>query len=215
MRTHFVLAAALAAALAACGGQEPGTPDSTGSREAGVRGGNGAPSGGHYTLNLIGVPAGNRPAEMNDNGSRIFVALEGRTKIMLSEGDFGVVDANGTDGSASFQLPSPGDGEDPAYTVWVRPLGQPGGSAHMTTCATYDDGTTTTEYCNTGFTVQVETGKGSKRFTDVSRDLLYVWVDLDGDGRTERYPLFDEALEDYLWQYDNYGLKLLQMRFYE
>ena len=27
--------------------------------------------------------------------------------------------------------------------------------------------------------------------------------------------LFDSCLEGYLWNYDNYGLKLLQMRFYE
>ena len=28
------------------------------------------------------------------------------------------------------------------------------------------------------------------------------------------YPLFDNALEDYFWSYDNNGLKLLQLRFY-
>ena len=30
-----------------------------------------------------------------------------------------------------------------------------------------------------------------------------------------RYSLFDEALYDYFWSYDNNGLKLVQLRFYE
>jgi hypothetical protein len=49
----------------------------------------------------------------------------------------------------------------------------------------------------------------------VSRELLYIYVDLDGDGNVERYNLFNDALENYLWSYDNNGLKLLQLRFYE
>ena len=30
-----------------------------------------------------------------------------------------------------------------------------------------------------------------------------------------RYSIFDDALEDYAWEYDNNGLKLLQVRIYE
>src|SRR3989344_3255891 len=76
--------------------------------------GNGAPSGAHYNLNLIGVPK-NKTADMTgNNGRRIFVPLEGKTRILLTEGDFQVLDANGTDANgASFQLPNPdpdGDG---------------------------------------------------------------------------------------------------------
>jgi hypothetical protein len=40
-------------------------------------------------------------------------------------------------------------------------------------------------------------------------------VDLDGDGSAERYPLFAEELQDYFWSYDNSGLRLIQLRFYE
>src|SRR3989344_3290396 len=91
--------------------------------------GNGAPSGAHYTLNLIGVPK-NKTADMTgDNGRRIFMPLWGNAKILLSAGDFQVLDANGTDGSASFQLPNPdenGDGTT-SYSVYVRALGKPGG----------------------------------------------------------------------------------------
>src|SRR5690349_7013978 len=75
--------------------------------------GNGAPSGGHFNLNLIGVARDKSASLDNNDGRRIFVPLFGSTKILLREGDFAVIDANGTDGSASFQLPAPapdGDG---------------------------------------------------------------------------------------------------------
>ena len=176
--------------------------------------GNGAPSGAHYNLNLIGVSK-DKSADMTDNnGRRIFVKLEGKTKVMLGEGEtFNVVDANGTDGSASFELPNPDPENDGVteYSVFVRALGKPGGSSTTTLCAT--DGETGDEYCSIYSTVATR-DKGKSTFSDVSRDLLYIYVDLDGDGSVERYPLFDDALEGYFWDYDNNGLKLLQMRFY-
>jgi hypothetical protein len=85
---------------------------------------------------------------MDDNsGHRIFVPLSGKAKIELKEGlDFAVLDANGTDGPAQFQLPNPGldpylvgdtAGKDTVsdYSVYVRPLGKPDGWATITTCA--------------------------------------------------------------------------------
>lgn len=173
---------------------------------------NGAPSGAHYNLNIIGVPK-EKTANMT-SGNRIFVPLTGSCKINLAEGGFQVLDANCTDGQSAFQLPNP----DPnntgttVYTVWVRALGKPGGSSSTTTCATDpSDGQT---YCSAYASVQTRT-KGKSTFTNVSRELLYAYVDLDGDGVLERYPLFDDKLQDYYWQYDNNGLKLLQMRFYQ
>src|SRR5262245_23826633 len=66
--------------------------------------GNGAPSGQHYNLNIIGTTA--KKMEV-DNGNVIFVPLAGKTKISLLEGDdFQVLDKNGTDGEAVFQLPN-------------------------------------------------------------------------------------------------------------
>lgn len=177
--------------------------------------GNGAPSGSHYNLNIIGVPQDKSADMTGDNGHRIFVYLEGKTRIDLYKADsFGVIDANGTDdGRASFQLPHPdpdNDGET-VYSVWVRALGKPGGGSTTTTCAT--DPTTGDEYCSSENLI-IMREKGKSTFTKADRYLLYVYVDLDGDGNDERYPLFDEALEDYYWSYDNNGLKLLQMRFY-
>ena len=175
---------------------------------------NGAPSGAHFNLNLIGVPKGKTATLDNNDGRRIFVPLFGSTKILLTEGDFAVLDANGTDGSAAFQLPSPdpdGDGIT-EYSVFVRALGKPGGRSTLTSCAT--DPTTGEEVCSVGSAVLVRDRGGSK-FTNFSRELLFVSADLDGDGDIDRVPLFGDQLQDFFWQVDNQGLKLAQMRFYE
>ena len=156
--------------------------------------GNGSPSGSHYNLNIIGVPKG-KSADLTGNlGHRIFVPLTGKTKILLSEGStFQVLDANGTDGSAAFQLPNP----DPdnsgitTYSVYARALGKPGGAAQIATCAT--DPVTGEEVCSTLNYLSVRS-KGKSTFTNVSKELLYIFADLDGDGTDERYPLFDDRV---------------------
>lgn len=179
--------------------------------------GNGAPNGAHYNLNIIGV-AKDKTADMTgNNGGRIFVNLDGRTRIGLAEGpDFQVLDANGTDSNgAQFQLPNPdpdGDGVT-EYSVYARALGKPGGSSTTTTCAT--DPGTGEEVCSLE-SLTVTRSKGKSTFRNVSNELLSIVVDITDDGidNPVRYPLFDEALQDYFWQYDNNGLKLLQLRFY-
>jgi len=185
------------------------------------------PSGAHYNLNIIGVPKGKEAAMTDNSGHRIFVPLEGRSKIMLHEGDeFAVLDANGTDGPAAFQLPNPdvdGDGMS-SYSIWMRALGKPGGSAVVTTCADADLEDGYYKICSAE-SLEVERKKGRSSFEDVSRTLLTIYVEedivfLDSDGVEQtieagRYTIFDEAFEDYFWQYDNSGLKLLQLRFYE
>jgi hypothetical protein len=176
--------------------------------------GNGAPKGAHYNLNIIGVPKDKSADMTGNNGHRIFVKLEGKTKIMLGEGEtYTVLDANGTDGKAKFQLPDPDPENDgiTKYSVFARSLGKPGGSATITTCAT--DTATGDEYCSVYATIALRE-KGKSSFSDISRELLYIYADLDGDGNLERYPLFDDALEGYFWDYDNSSLKLYQLRFY-
>lgn len=177
--------------------------------------GNGAPSGSHYTLNVIGVSKDKVASMDGNNGSRIFVPLWGKAKINLTEGDFGVLDANGTDADgATFSLPNPDPDADGVteYSVYARALGTPGGSSTTTTCATDPD--TLEEICSTESMVLVR-DKGKNSFDNVSRELLYVYYDLDGDGTAELIPLFDERLEDYFWDYDNKGLRIAQLRFYE
>src|SRR5919109_3427529 len=143
-RTIAVCAAA--AAVTACNGGTPAGPSGSSESSRAVSSdpeavptANGAPTGAHYNLNIIGVPKYKTADMTGDNGHRIFVPLWGSPKIMLTEGpDFLVLDANGTDGEASFQLPNP----DPTnsgttvYSVFARALGTPGGKSITTTCGT-------------------------------------------------------------------------------
>jgi len=131
--------------------------------DEGVYNGNGAPSGEHVTLNIIGVQnPKTQPmtysADDPSGRSTIFVKLSGTTRIYLYDGGdiddlanwkdaFAVLDANGTDGRAEFQLGNPdydayvigGDmtGVDTVcdYLIVARPLGKPDGYTTMTTCA--------------------------------------------------------------------------------
>jgi len=72
-----------------------------------------------------------------------------------------------------------------------------------------------------------ERPKGKSEFTNVTAQLtsivLKVEVDLDGDELTTddilieyiRVPIFDDMLENEYWEYDNHGLKLLQVWIYD
>ncbi len=190
--------------------------------------GNGAPNGAHYTLNIIGVSKAKKADMTDSNRHVIFVKENGKTRIKLAGGEaFQVLDGNRTDGSAAFQLPNPDPDNDgtTTYSVFIRALGSPGGSATIATCAyapgpdgilgTEDD----EEVCNTGeVPVGLTRNNGKPVFENVSKELLYLWdVDLDGDGIVDisRVNLFNDALEGYYWDYDNRGLKLAQLRFYE
>jgi hypothetical protein len=187
-------------------------------------GANGAPSGAHYNLNIIGVSNPKTADMVGTSGHTIFVALQGRSTIWLCESGvddrcladgFYVVDRNATDNDgALFALPNPdpdGDGTT-VYSVFARALGQPGGGADMTTCLT--DRATGEEICSV-ITLELRRDKGQSKFDNVSKFLLYVYADVDGDGTLDRVPLFDDRFEDFLWYYDNRGLKLAQVRFYE
>lgn len=187
--------------------------------------GNGAPSGPHYNLNIIGVPK-TKDAPMDDNnGHRIFVHLGSKknnvtvtTRIYLAQstdGTFKVLDANGTDdGKARFQLPAAG-----TYTIWARPLGKPLGEAKITTCGEYIDPDTgaTVEICSLTSEMFVRE-KGMRKFTNVTTALTTIEINdatlIEACGGAT-VSLFNTCLEEYLWKYDNKGLKLLQLRFYQ
>src|ERR1041384_3498113 len=202
MRVTFHLAAAVAATLA--------TTTMAAAQKATT--GNGAPSGPHFNLNIIGDSADKSPTP-NGNGSGVAVT----TKILLSQAADGVLevlDKNGTDGEASFALPVPG-----TYTVWARALGTPGGQSKIATCATFVDPLTgvSTVLCSTDNEVFVR-GTGKSSFRNVTSALTTISLPLGSPAElacgTGTVSLFDACLQDFLWQYDNNGLKLLQVRFY-
>lgn len=246
------LAAAVAlVGLAACSedgvGPEPSTPDPSFSLA-----GSGAPSGApDYQLNIIGTGDKN-PDMTGDNGRRIFVPLDGMTKIYLEEGDYAVLDANGTDGEARFQLPAPGldayivgdpgDADvESSYSVYVRPLGKPGGWSTITTCAEVverafgelldnrdrnilnrQDGDAYCSIEQVGAEITMRE-KGKSTFTNVTAQLTTIVFEVEildefgdvVDTIEVRVPIFDDALENEYWEYDNNGLRLLQVRFYD
>ena len=297
--------------------------------------GNGAPSGPHYNLNIIGVEKGKSAPMTNSNRHTIFVPLKSTksgqyskpnfdasgtgvqtaivdSKIWLVPGDsFRVCDGNAFDlaygcddtylgdwgtitydeyGSpipivsqrdgAVFQLPcntnlngerwdSNGDGKiddtdamldelvscneavdefgnvvqlpddyemvpTANYQVWARALGQPGGSAITTTCATVQG-----ELECSLENVVMTRDRGKSVFTEVTDQLTslvigYCQDDIVNIGGTEycvadatdpvigsgdvdwtRIALFAGYTQDWFWNYDNDGLRLTQLRFYE
>lgn len=176
---------------------------------AGAGTGNGAPTGAHYNLNIIGV-SNPKTADLTDSQRHtIFVPLWGNCQIALIVGDFQVNDGNCTDGGSEFQLPNP----DPAntgtttYSVFARALGKPGGKATANTCAT--DPTDGSLVCSV-LTLTLKRDAGKTQFQNASKYLLYIYT---ADGT--RVPLLDDSLVNYFWQYDNSGLKLAQLRFYQ
>jgi hypothetical protein len=189
-------------------------------------GGNGIDlKGQHFTLNLIGAKD---KTSMPDNlgGHTIFVSLnregtKATTSILLREGDFAVLDKNGADGTASFQLPYPFtdidedgiiDGDEVGcYEIYARAL-SPQGSANMYTCtqdvdADYGFGT----YCDTDnqITLARPTGNGVGKFQKVTSALTTIEIPDVGT-----IPIFADTLDNYWWTYDNFGLKHAQLRFY-
>ena len=206
--------------------------------------GNGAQSGPHYNLNIIGHT--NCPGDDLVGTNRHVIAvllnfddgsqhgtdpdlLDRRNKIFLQEGEFQVIDGNACDGDgATFQLPAnpfSGTLEDPVfqeYEVYIRALGAPGGSATITTCATDpdpDDDPTTddaTIVCTTANEVVVLIrNNGKSSFEKVTKQLTTLCLDTDADTVCDtRVGIFDSSLEDYFWDYDNNGLRLAQLRFY-
>ena len=190
--------------------------------------GNGAPSGAHYNLNIIGVSSPKSNPMTNSNGHTIFVPLKGRATINLINSEeetatcngkeFKVVDHNATDdGVASFCLPPPQQAGDniscPAdwtkyeWSVWARALGNNGGRSFMTTCMESGG----EAYCSS-ITLKLEK-ENPPKFTDVSKYLLFIYTDI-GKG-FKRYPIFSPAGEGYRWDYINDNQKLVQLRFYQ
>lgn len=197
--------------------------------------GNGAPSGSHYNLNIIGhnqcsgddLKGSNRHniqvmlwggQKASDIDGTLYDQIDRRNKIFLEQtfdGSFKVMDGNACDGDgATFALPAPG-----AYGIYARALGKPDGAAEMTTCGVGagDDGILGNQddeiVCSTENVVLVR-NTGKSTFRNVTTELTTVYADIDGDGDVERVEIFDNDLYDYFWNYENRGLRLAQLRIY-
>lgn len=172
--------------------------------------GNEMPSGPHYNLNIIAAP---KDKDVGDSmGHTLFVLMNGHTKIYMTQdpgGQFYVVDRNGTDGTAEFNI-APGH-----YDVYARALGKPNRHVIITSFGEFEDDTGANWY-ELG-DVRLDREKGKPQTVNINH-LFYVDIDLVVDGVPVSYHnewVFDiEELLQYYWDYDNHGLKLLQVRFY-
>jgi hypothetical protein len=176
-------------------------------------------NGNHYNLNIIGAK---NVGEIGDSsGHTLFVPLTGKAKIMMTQnplGEFLVTDRNGLDGSASFNI-APGK-----YNIYARGLGKPGGSSKIDAYGEFTDALDGSQIILLGY-VNIARTKGTPQTVNINQ-LFYVDVTLciEVDAETATctksvqytdYWVFDiEELLGYWWEYDNQGLKLLQVRFY-
>ena len=189
---------------------------------------NGAPSGPHFNLNILGKEQCPTDPMTNGNGGVIFVLLNGGdvatnltgklasniskvNKIFLQESPdntFNVLDGNACDkNGALFELPNPTNG----YTIWARALGTPGGNATITPCAT---DTNTLEVVCSSTNVLLMRTKGKQTFENVTTQLTTLTFISPITGLPVTVSLFDPAFQYFFWNYQHNGLRLAQLRFY-
>jgi len=187
-------------------------------------------NGQHYNLNIIGVQHA-KTADMTDsNRHTIFVPLgnDGDMKSCQiyvvrnvdNPDKFEVLDGNATDGRATIAVPFEDYGTL-SYNVYATALGKPGGLANVGATVTFEDGTYGSLLMGS---FDLKRGKGKPKPVNIS-DIFRAsgWIDVDESGAFEAETdiSFDNVwvfnvptLLSYLWDYDNQGLKLMQVRFY-
>jgi hypothetical protein len=206
--------------------------------------GNNCPSGDLIDTNTHRIAV---KADVNDTtfgspdnhpGGTLKSDLIRQNDILLSAGDWGVLDGNACiDGVARFQLPTnpcvdsdpitPGDQcptEDPTfqkYLVYARLVGKPGTGVDVRTCATSPGATSDPAddiiVCSTEnwLSVRGSATNPKPKFENVSPELLTICLDtgiLDGICDT-RLALFDAPLFDYFWNWNTQGKAHAQLFF--
>jgi hypothetical protein len=202
-------------------------------------------SGPHYELNIIGVPKGKSAAMTDSNRHVIFVPLETVNKVkILVTGDsdpttpgtqcsdkFQVLDGNATDGEALLLVPCE-IGGTLSFNVYAVGLGTPGGNAQVDVLCLFDTTVTldpATDLCGIalgGFDFEVTRAAGKPERQNISSvfrasgcidtDVLANGCPDTGDVVFSNVWIFNvEELLSYYWDYDNNGLKLMKVRFYQ
>jgi hypothetical protein len=177
-------------------------------------------NGKHYNLNILGK---DKDMDVGDTPNRhtIMVKLNGKTKIIMTQAEddeFKVLDPNGTDGKAEFELAAG------YYNVYAKALGKPGGKVKITSWGEFKDALEGSVLLWLG-SVNLSRDKGKPQSVNIN-ELFYVDVTLciAVDPVTglctqqvvyKDFWVFDiDELIEYYWDYDNDGLRLLQVRFY-
>ncbi len=187
-------------------------------------------NGTHYNLNIIGVPHG-KTADMTDSSRHtIFVPLGASGEVkschifvvrnVANPDQFEVLDGNATDGSATIAVPFQDYGTL-SFNVYATALGKPVGLANVDATVTFEDGTYGSLLMGS---FELKRGKGTPKPVNIS-DIFRAsgWIDVDASGTFDSniYTTFTNVwvfnvptLLSYFWDYDNQGLKLMQIRFY-
>jgi hypothetical protein len=155
----------------------------------------GIPDGWHkvYQFNMIGYPAGQEYTGGCGQGNRVFVNRDAHNaRMLVTDGaSWDITDCNATaDNWAEMTTNDTG-----SYAVFVRILGQPGGS--LSICAdTYEDYIAGETLCLLG-TIDLTRGPGHSRFELAPSSM------------------FDASLEDIVWSIEtNTGFRNAQFRVY-
>ena len=189
-------------------------------------------SGPHYNLNIIGVPKDKKVDMTNSDRHTIFVPLQSggdvgrQVKIFFQAGtDFQVIDGNCTDGECTIEVPSQAL-SDLCYNVYATALGKPNGGAIVNAECAFSDTTVGDVTCTDALLMgsfQVDRQRKKPERRDIS-DIFRAsgCIDLDksgtcntGDLQFTNVWIFNvPQLLSYFWNYDNNGLRLMQLRFY-
>jgi len=189
-------------------------------------------NGPHYNLNFIGVPRDKTVPDMTGSYRHtVFVPLQSGSDVSrqvkiyyLPGSEFRVIDGNATDDNvAVIEVPS-SELTDLCYDVYAIALGKPYGNAVVEAQCIIDDliGSCTDALVQDGFSVTRLKGKPHREnISDVFR--ATGCVDLDdsltcntGDLQFQDVWIFNAPqLQEYFWDFDNNGLRLMQTRFYE
>ena len=207
-----------------------------------------------YSDNTVTSPGGKNPSLAKGGGddqNHIYLcnSTDGLNDVndarceawrLAHPGEFGVIDANGTDGDgAIFGLPDPCADADittactPTYRIWARALAGKG-EVTITTCADETgsgfDGVDDVWCGANGITLSKQTAFKAIEVTNSLLSMTILVNDatdpqlaacIGGPGATDADAdwytvyLFDNCFENYFWNYDNNGLKVLQLRFYD
>jgi hypothetical protein len=188
-------------------------------------------SGPHYNLTIIGVSNPKTTDMTNTDRHTLFVPLSGTVKIYYVAGDtFQVLDGNCTDSDGcTIEVPSE-IGGDLCYDVYAVGLGKPGGTSIVTAECIFDTalvggGTCTDALLQGSFEVDRTNGGSNKPLRQNISDVFRATgcLDLDNSGTCNKGDIqFTNAwifnlaqLFSYWWDYNNTGLRNMQVRFYQ
>jgi len=179
------------------------------------------------------VPLNNDPAVRN---VKIYVTGDSDPDTAGTQcaNDFALLDGNATDGEATLLVPCQLGGTL-SFNVYAIGLGKPGGSAKVDAVCVFDGSVildpTTTALCaeellsSGGFDFEVKREAGKPQRQDISSVFRAsgcidtagtIGICDSGDTQFNNVWIFNiPQLLDYFWQYDNNGLRHMQVRFYQ